>query len=44
MVPLYNTHLYMHVFVCLHVQVLMFMTGADSYVRGEVTPSPPPSA
>lgn len=33
------TRLYMHVFVCLHVRVLMCVTGADSYVRGEVTPS-----
>lgn len=41
MVPLYNIHLYTHAFVYLHVQVLMCVTGADSYVRGEVTPSLP---
>lgn len=32
-------HLVMHVSVCLHENVLMCVTGADSYVRGEVTPS-----
>lgn len=36
-VPLYNTYIDVQVFVCLHV--LVYMTGADSYVRGEVAPS-----
>lgn len=29
----------MHVSVCLHEKALMCVTGANSYVRGEVTPS-----
>lgn len=39
MVPSHNAHLDMHVSLCLHEKVSMCVTGADSYVRGEVAPS-----